>query len=75
MYVLSSELGPPTPLPQKSVSPPRNQSGGKHSPAGEGGAGGPNSTVTKASAGEEVGGPNSEDWRKSLALCLLCAVD
>jgi hypothetical protein len=23
-------------------------------------------------AGEELGGPNSNDWRKSLALCLLC---
>jgi hypothetical protein len=24
--------------------------------------------------GEGVGGPNSDDWRKSLALCLLCAI-
>ncbi len=25
-------------------------------------------------AGKGVGGPNSDDWRKSLALCVLCAV-
>ena len=49
---------PPPPLPQASVypPPPRNQRGG-HSPAGDGRGG---------------GGPNSDDWRKSLALCLPC---
>jgi hypothetical protein len=26
-------------------------------------------------AGEEAGGPNSDDWRKGLALCLLCAMN
>jgi hypothetical protein len=31
----------PPPLPQASVSLPRNQRGGAHSPAGEGVAGGP----------------------------------
>jgi hypothetical protein len=47
---------PPPPLPQESVSP-RDQRGGHHSPAGE-----------------EVGGggPKLDDWRKSLALCLIC---
>ncbi len=25
-------------------------------------------------AGEGVGGPNSDDWRKSMALCLLCDI-
>jgi hypothetical protein len=27
---------------------------------------------THSPAGEVVGGPNSDDWRKSLVLCLLC---
>ncbi len=43
-------------LPQASVSLPRNQRGGAHSPAVRGWE-----------------RPNSDDWRKSLALCLLCA--
>jgi hypothetical protein len=30
---------------------------------------------TLSAAGEGEGGPNSDDWRKSLALCLLCAVE
>ncbi len=59
MSVPSSELGTPRPpptLPQASVSP---------------------SPGTKERAqthfrGEGVEGPNSDDWRKSLALCLLC---
>jgi hypothetical protein len=37
--------------------PPRNQRGGGHSPADEELGG---------------GGPNSDDWMKGLALCLLC---
>ncbi len=54
MSVHSSELGP-HPLPQASVSLPRNQRGETHSPSVEG-----------------VGVFQSDDWRKSLALCLLC---
>jgi hypothetical protein len=56
MYVPPSELGLPHPLSCKRVCPARNQSGG--------GGGG--------TAGEGAGSPNSDDWRKSLALCLLC---
>ncbi len=58
MYVPSSELGLPQPLSRKRVCPsPRNQRvGGAHSPASKG-------------VGESR---NSDDWRKSLALCLLC---
>ncbi len=59
VYVPSSELG----LSQTPLSPasvPLPQNrGGGHSPAGEG-------------LGETT---NSDDWRKSLALCLLCALD
>ncbi len=47
---------PPPKIPHLSVSFPRNQEGDAHSPAGEG-------------AG---GGPNSDDWRKGIVLCLLC---
>jgi hypothetical protein len=48
---------PPTPLPQGSVpSPPGQRVGGG----------------AHAPAGEGVGSPYSDDWRKSLALCLLC---
>ncbi len=53
---------PPPPLPQVNVALLRNQRGGgwcTHSPAGEGDGG---------------GGPNWDDWRKSLAFCLLCAM-
>jgi hypothetical protein len=55
--VPSSELAPPSPLPQGSVShplEPKGGGGGQHSLAGEG-----------------VGGAYSNDWRESLALCLL----
>jgi hypothetical protein len=56
MSVPSSELGPPSPPPQASVSPSLDPKGGggQHSLAGEG-----------------VGGPNSEHWTESLALCAL----
>ncbi len=59
MSVPSSELGPPTSFHASDVSP-RNKGGEgvTHSPAGEG-------------VGESQFG-NSDDWRKSLALCLLC---
>ncbi len=49
---------PPTPIPQASVPYPRTKGWGAHSPAAEG----------------VWGSPNSDDWRKSLALCLLCGV-
>jgi hypothetical protein len=49
--VPSSELAPPPPLPQASVSPPWNQWGG-------GGA--------TLACGEREGGANSDDWRESL---------
>jgi hypothetical protein len=54
LSVPSSELGPPTPPSQASVSSPWNQRGG----------------ATLA-----CGGPNLDDWRESLALCLLCGPD
>jgi hypothetical protein len=70
VYVLSSELGHPHPrgpLFRKRVCPipppPGTRGGGgrgSHSPSGEGAPG--------------VGSPNSDDWRKSLALCLLCSL-
>jgi hypothetical protein len=48
-------------LASECALPPRTKwGGGAHSPAGEGLGGG-------------GGGPNSDDWRKSLALCLLSA--
>jgi hypothetical protein len=50
----------PTPLPQASVSspaPPESKVGGSNTRL----------------RGERVGGPNSDDWRESLSLCLLCA--
>ncbi len=50
---------PPPPLPQASVSPPNPKGEVTHSPGGEEGVG---------------GGPNSDDWRKSLALYQLCDV-
>jgi hypothetical protein len=34
---------------------------------GVGGGGGQHSL-----AGEEAGGPNSDEWRESLALCIIC---
>jgi hypothetical protein len=66
LYVPSSELGLPNPSLASECAPPSPQNrgrGGAHSPAGEG-------------LGESqcVLGPNSDDGRKSLALCLLCAV-
>ncbi len=54
-------IGTPSPLPQikRVCPPPPNQrwGGGAHSPGG----------------GREWGSPKSDDWRNSLALCLLCA--
>jgi hypothetical protein len=46
------------PLPQASVSPPEPKGEATHSPAGKRG----------------WGSPNSDDWRKILALCVLCGV-
>ncbi len=60
MYVPSSELGlPHPPLPQSSVASPP--------PPGTKGEG-----EAHSPAGEGVGSPNSDDWRKSLAPCHLC---
>ncbi len=58
MSVPTSELGPPTPLSRKRVW---------SLPRIERGG-------THSPAGEGVGVPNSGDWRKSPALCLLCAL-
>ncbi len=52
------EIGTPPPLSRKRVCHPPPE------PKGGGG--------THAPAGEGMGGPNSDDWRKSLALCLVC---
>jgi hypothetical protein len=51
-------------LKSECAPPPGTKGGGgvEHSPAGEG-------------LGRGAGGPNSDDWRKSLALCLLCETD
>ncbi len=59
MSVPSSELAPPAPfLYSECVPPPQ-----------------PKGVVGQHSlAGEGPGGTNSDDWRKSLALCLLCGV-
>ncbi len=64
MSVPWSELDPPAPpLPQASVYSLRNQ-------RGRGGGG----LVAHSPAGERVWSPNSDDWRKSLVLCLLCGI-
>jgi hypothetical protein len=53
-----TELGPPPPLPKASVAPLGTKGGGgQHLLSWEG-------------QGARV--PNSDDWRESLALCLLC---
>ncbi len=58
MSVRSSELCPP-PLPRKRVCLRSwTQKGGEN---------------IRYIGGEGVGGPNSEDWKESLALCILCA--
>jgi hypothetical protein len=49
--VPSSELDPLPPLPQSSVSPPPEAKGG----------------TTVIPTGKMVGGPNPDNWRKSLA--------
>jgi hypothetical protein len=60
VYVPSSELGLSHPLSRQRVCPsPRNQMGG----------GGECTRLRVRGRGT----PNSDDWRKSLALCLLCA--
>ncbi len=56
MSVPSSELGQPTPSPASECVPPGIKEG----------------CNTRLREGEGVGGPNSDDWRESLALCLLC---
>ncbi len=59
VYGPSLELGLSLSRQRVCVCPsPRNQRGG-----GEGG---------HSAAGEGWGSPNYDDWRKSLALCLLC---
>jgi hypothetical protein len=53
---------PPTSLPQASVyhpPPPPPPQGGRHAHL----------------RGWDWGSPNSDDWRKSLAICLLCVVN
>ncbi len=49
---------PPSPA-SECVPPPGTKGALAHSPVGD---------------GVEGEGPNSDDWRKSLALCLLCAL-
>jgi len=62
VYVPSSELGLPQPLSRKRACPPL------HHPDQRVGGGGHIRLRLRGG-----GGPNSDDWRKSLALCLLCA--
>jgi hypothetical protein len=57
VYVPSSELGPPRPLSHKECAPPPPE-------PMEGGH-----TRLRVRG---WGSPNSDDWRKSLALCILC---
>ncbi len=61
LYVSSSELGRSQPLSHQQASVP--------CPPESGAGGGAHSP-----AGEGLGGPNSDDLRKSLALSLLCEV-
>jgi hypothetical protein len=56
-------INPPPPHPQASVPPPPPPPESK----GEGNQ--------SSAAGEGVGGPNSNFWRKSLVLCLLFVVN
>jgi hypothetical protein len=56
VYVPSLELRLPHPLCRKQVCPPPGTKGGE----------------AHSPAGEVAGSPNSDDLRKSLALCLLC---
>ncbi len=58
MYVPSSELGLSQPLSRQRVFPSPQNRGEGHTRQGVRG----------------WGSPNSEDWRKSLALCLLCDI-
>ncbi len=50
---------PPPPLSQASVFPTPLE---------------PEEEEQHSLAGEGVGGANSDDWKESLALCLLCAI-
>jgi hypothetical protein len=59
----SCELGPPTPSAASECVPPPE-------PKGEGGE-----HTRLRVRGCMGGGPNWEDWRKSLELCLLCGMD
>ncbi len=63
VYVPSSDLELPQPLSRKRVCP-------EPSPPDQRGGGG---TVNRLQL-KGWGSPNSDDWRKSLALCLLCAL-
>ncbi len=58
----------PHPLSRKR---PEAKEGETHSPAGEGMGESQFGRLEKKPS-EGVGSPNSDDWRKSLALCLLC---
>ncbi len=51
---------PPPPFPEASVCPPWTQRGGE--------------VGQHSLAGEGMGGLNSDDWTKSLSLCILCGV-
>ncbi len=57
-FVLASELGPPTHLSRERVCPPQNQKGG----------GGWLHIRLRVMG---WGNPNSDDWRKNLAHCIL----
>ncbi len=59
MYVPSSELGLPQPLSRKRVCAPPGPKGGR------------GHTRLRLKG---WGSPNSDDWRKRLALCLLCGI-
>jgi hypothetical protein len=63
VYVPSSELGLSQPLSRQRVCP---------SPPNRGGGVGDGHTCLRVRG---WGSPNSDDWRKSLALCLLCGED
>ncbi len=59
MSVPSSELGPPHILRKRVCPPPPLDAHWWEE--------------QHTRAGEGVGGPNSDDWKESLALCILCA--
>jgi hypothetical protein len=53
-------IGSTRPLSRKRVCPPSPRTKGRRQPS---------------LSGEGAGGANSDDWRESLALCILCACD